>query len=246
MTGIYNWFKKNMLFVPNSDEQVEAIKKIAININRVENVHDDCFKNMSTYKKVTVRTQETIDALLPIDRHSFDKKIMSMMDLGEPVMYDYFINNILSVNTDVIAEIVTAGEEEVVEETKRLTQQFNRYGSDVWRIANNRKAVVMMTGTTLPAGFVIDEMFDSYDSIITFNRLNSGDFEVSIYNIMHQLKDWNGRRRLTTEEKVLLEKNMFDAGAYMHDHYQGTGTPVSGTAVIDADKFASLLKVKRL
>ena len=204
------------------------------------------FKNMAAYKQVTVPTQEAIDALIPIDRQSFNKKIMAMMDLGEPVMYDYFVNNILSANTEVVNEIVAAGEEEIVEETKRLVQQFNRYGSDIWKVGNNRKAIVMMTGISLPAGFVVDEMFDEYDSLITFNRLNDSDFEVSIYNVMHQLKDWNGRRRLTTDEKILLQKNMFDAGAYMRDHYQGTGTPVYGTAIINEDKFTSLLKAKKL
>ena len=83
---------------------------------------------------------------------------------------------------------------------------------------------------------------DKYDSIVTFNRLKTGDWEMCLYKIMHTEVE----NPQTIEEERIVVLNTFNTGIYMRNKYGGYGNDIYGYAIIPEAKFKQILGMKSL
>jgi hypothetical protein len=130
-----------------------------------------------------------------------------------------------------------------------IINHYKKYGGVVWEGNNTggiiRKVLPIFTSEKLSTVVLTDDVFKDYDSIVTFNQLKTGDWEMSLYNIIHnvEVEDYEN---LTIEQRRLLRLNTFSAGIYMKNMYNGMGNDIYGWSIITNAKLCRILSLKKI
>jgi hypothetical protein len=182
----------------------------------------------------------------------FEKGLIELFDNDFDNYYDgmigfYTPTDIPDKITREIANII--GEAKFNEANEYIISHFKKYGGVTWEGNEKggiiRKVLPMFTSEKLSSEILTNPIFDGYDSIVTFNQLKTGDWEMCLYNIIHnvEVEDFD---HLTIEQKRTIELNTFSAGIYIKNMYNGMGNDIYGWTIITNAKFCRILSLKKI
>lgn len=171
--------------------------------------------------------------------NDFDIVYTNLIELYEPNNIPY----------DIVDTLISTGEPILTEVNEYILNHFKKYGGVVWEGNNRggiiRKVLPLFTSEKLSKTLLTNELLQDYDSIVTFNQLKTGQWEMCLYNILHPVigADFNN---LTIEQRRTILLNTFSAGIYMKNVYKGMGNDICGWAYITNTQFCNLCYLKKV
>ena len=165
-------------------------------------------------------------------------------------------------------DMLTKGEKILNDTNNYILNYYKKYGGDMWECYDSssvnviykngertngivRKVLPLFTCEKLSEKLLRPDnndnaspsvITDKYDSIVTFNRLKTGDWEMSLYKIMHTEPE----NPETIEDERIVVLNTFNTGIYMRNKYGGYGNDIYGYAIISEARFRQILGLKSL
>jgi hypothetical protein len=154
-------------------------------------------------------------------------------------------NNIDKTFNNFVDDITQTQSYKRVEESDNiLTKQIIKYGTDVFT-CDGRNAMVIFTDEKLSQYMLLDSrLFENYECIVTFNRLQNENWQMTVYNAVKSLELYEldlNNGIYTLDSLNVMYNNIWNAGYYIKTKYNGIGNNICGYVEIDKYVFKHIL-----
>ena len=168
-------------------------------------------------------------------------------------LYDYVKNlmdNIFSLPTSDIEvpsldEINSLGEDYISTIDDYILYNYRIYGSPIYTVSGNRKAILLQTPYKLSANIVGNDLFRDYDNIITAYLTENGKFLVGLYTLPNFVDVEEGSNMTDNQESESLI-SVFNSNEYLNSKFGSEGNELFGFAEVSQDDMLKILSTRNL
>lgn len=160
-------------------------------------------------------------------------------------LYDYVKSLLLQSPSISTEELSSIGETYVSTIDDYILFNFRTYGSPVYKIGKQRKAVLLQTPYKLSANIVGNELFKNYDNIITVYLTGENRYLLGLYTLP-RFSEVEEDSDITSEQEQDTFNSLFDSNEYLNDKFGSQGNELFGFTEISQEDMFNILSKRSL